>query len=551
MSCRLPARVGRFLEWPGRTGRGGTTTILRRPRLCSKVERGTRGRRVGVADRHPKSRWPGILMSLRAVNSMTFLMIAVGALLLRFYNIDQWGMWIDELYSVKHAAEIAGGSGFNTRSLAYLPTMVALELSGVDMSSVDPQDWSTWRAAGIVEWNMRAHVAVVGAVSILLLGVVGRRDLGDRTALLLCLLLALSPWHLWMSQVTRFYMQLFLLYNLGLLLYYQATESGQLWRAAAAMVCVLLAFYTSPIALAILGVFGLDIAMCWLRRRPTGMRASFWAIGAAGVTVCLVSILNRLEANPEYYSGFTGTPQPLATMFMGIVYLVGIPIVVTAALGFWSLLRAGRERLAILLIASVLVPPLACAVFSAAGKDIHVRYTFVGLFAWLALAAVGIELIVAAVLTRWGRLAASLPAMAFLSVYVVPDYVYMTDGAGYRGQWRQALAYVKEHRRPGELVGGDHVGRQMTRYYLKEPDAVLLPRSFSSSDVRELVPGPAWIVIRAYEPSLGDRSREIEAAGQLRAYFANRIAQPNHTINVYYFAGPGGDGFDLPAGQVD
>lgn len=482
---------------------------------------------------------------------MMVLVIAVGALLLRFHNIDQWGMWIDELYSVKHAAEFARGAGFTTRTLAHLPTMVALELSGVDLSSVDPEDWSTWRAAGIAEWNMRAHVAMLGALSILLLGLMGRHDLGDRTALLLCLLLALSPWHLWMSQVTRFYVQLFLLYNLGLLFYYQATETGQLWRAAVAMVCMLLAFYTSPIALVILGVIGLDIVTSWLRRRPTGMRISFWAIGAAGVTVCLVSIFNRFEGNPDYYSGFTGTPQPVSVMVMGIVYMVGVPTVVMAALGFWSLLRAGRERLGILLVAGVLMPPLAFVVFGALGKDIHLRYNFIGLFAWLALAAAGIELVVAAVLIRSGRMAALLPAMAFLSVYVVADYVYMTGGAGYRGQWGQAFAYVREHRDPGELVGGDHVGRQLARYYLEEPDVLLLPRSFSSSDMRELIPGPAWIVIRAYEPSVGDRSRDIDAAGQLRAYFANRIFQPNHTINVYYYGGPDGHRIDAPAGEAD
>ena len=48
---------------------------------------------------------------------MLLLVIAVGALLLRFYKIDQWGMWIDELYSVQHAAEITV-RGFDTRSIA-------------------------------------------------------------------------------------------------------------------------------------------------------------------------------------------------------------------------------------------------------------------------------------------------------------------------------------------------------------------------------------------------------------------------------------------------
>jgi hypothetical protein len=77
---------------------------------------------------------------------------------------------------------------------------------------------------------------------------------------------------------------------------------------------------------------------------------------------------------------------------------------------------------------------------------------------------------------------------------------------------------------------------------------VLLPREgVSQSDMRELVPGPAWIVISVYEPSAGDRTRGFEAAGQLRAYFANRIAEPNHTINVYYYTPPAPTHDGLPA----
>ena len=88
----------------------------------------------------------------------------------------------------------------------------------------------------------------------------------------------------------------------------------------------------------------------------------------------------------------------------------------------------------------------------------------------------------------------------------------------------------------------------MAMYYLEEPDAVLLPREgVSQSDMRELVPGPAWIVISVYEPSAGDRTQHFEAAGQLRAYFANRIAEPNHTVNVYYYTPSGPADHGSPA----
>ena len=305
---------------------------------------------------------------------------------------------------------------------------------------------------------------------------VGHPSLGARPTLWLCLLLALSPWHLWMSQVCRFYMQLFLLYNVALLLYYQATMDGRLARAGAAMVCMVLAFYTSPIALMIVGVFGVDIAVSYLRRRPTGMRPAFWVMGMAAIAICLVGVLPEFGAGPRNrlpiggYAGFKGTPQSIPVLTMGMIYLIGVPMVVIAALGFWALLQR-NERLAILLAAAAVVPLAVFIGFNLLGKDTHVRYTFVALFAWLALAAIGIEAIVAALRPRLGIVAGSLPAVALLGTFALTDYIYMTGGAGYRPLWPQAMAYIEAHRRPGELVGGDWAAQRMIQYYLGEPDA--------------------------------------------------------------------------------
>jgi hypothetical protein len=113
--------------------------------------------------------------------------------------------------------------------------------------------------------------------------------------------------------------------------------------------------------------------------------------------------------------------------------------------------------------------------------------------------------------------------------------------------WRDAIAYVEAHRRPGELIGGDWAAHRVVQYYLGDSDAVLLPHGFTDADMRELVPRPAWILLRAYHPSSGDRTHELEAAGALQAYFTNRVAQPNYSINVYYYSGQSPE-FDAPAG---
>ncbi|HSA83188.1 MAG TPA: hypothetical protein VLE23_20385 [Geminicoccaceae bacterium] len=474
----------------------------------------------------------------RLGTTLALLGIVAGALLLRLHNLEQWGLWDDELFSVQHAIELADGL-VDGRVLAWLPHLIGFELAGVDMASLDPAELWTWRAAGTTEWNMRAPVALLGALSIAVLGLVGQRTLGARPTLWLCLLLALPPWHLWMSQVCRFYMQLFLFYNLAVLLYYQATTDGRVARASVAMLCLVLAVYTSPIALMIFGVFAVDIASSWLRRRPTGMRPAFWAMGAATIAICAISVVAKFDlgSEPEAvltdYSEFTGTPQSIPVMTMGMVYLIEVHMVVIAALGFWALLRR-NERLAILLAAAAVVPLATFIGFNLLGKDTHARYTFVALFAWLALGALGIEVIFAALRPHLGTLASTLPALALLGTFALTDYIYMTGGAGYRGLWRQAAAYIEAHRRPGELVAGDWAGQRMLQYYLAEPDAVLLPHGFSDADMRALVPRPAWILLRAYHPSAGDRTEQLAAAGALQAYFTNRVAQPNHTINVYH-----------------
>ena len=464
------------------------------------------------------------------------LAIAVAALLLRFVNLDQWGLWVDELYTVQHAAELADGD-IDTRSIGYAFSLLGFELGGVDMAGLDSDKIWTWQSAGITEWNMRAPIALLGAVTILVLGLLSHRTFGTRPTLLLCLLMALSPWHLWMSQAGRFYMQLFLLHNLGLLLYYQATEEGRLSRAIFAMVAIVLAFFTTPIALMIFGILGLDVVLSWLRRRPSGMRPAFWVVAAVGLAVCAAGILYSFANRADGYSAFIGTQQSIPVMTMGMVYMVGVPMVVMAALGFWCMF-AKNERLATLLALSALLPLATFIGFNLLGSDTHVRYMFVALFAWLALAAVGIEVMITSVQAHWGRLAAWLPALALLSTLALADYIYMTGGAGYRGLWRQAMAYVEENRQPGELVGGDFVAHRMSQYYLEDPDALYLPHRNHVGDLAELVQGPAWLVYRVHQPSTGDRSRKLTVTGKLQAYFNNRIAEPYQAINVYYYRPP-------------
>lgn len=287
----------------------------------------------------------------------------------------------------------------------------------------------------------------------------------------------------------------------------------------------------------IFGVLGLDVVLSWLARRPVVKRPAFWVVAAVGLSVCAAGVLYSFADRPDGYAGFIGSQQSIQVMTMGMVYLIGVPVVVMAALGFWCMF-ANKPRLATLLALSALLPLATFVGFNLFGFDTHVRYMFVALFAWLALAAVGLEAVITSLQTRWGQLAAWLPVLALLSTLALADYTYMTSGAGYRGLWRQAMTYVEAHRQPGELVGGDFVAHRMSQYYLEEPDALLLPDRNADADAAELVSDPAWLVYRVYQPSTGDRSGKLNLLGELQAYFNNRIAGPYQAINVYYYRPP-------------
>ena len=476
------------------------------------------------------------------------LSIALSALLLRFVNLDEWSLWVDELYGVRHAAGLADGE-LGLRSLAYVPTLVGLEATGVNMATLDADAIWTWQSAGVTEWKMRAPVALLGGVTILVLGLASVRVFGQRETLLLCLLMALSPWHLWMSQVGRFYMQLFLLYNLALLLYYQATETGRLRPWLLSVTSGVLAFYTTPIALMIVGVVALDFVLSWLRSRPINIPPSFWVSGAIGMFLCVFSAAYSIAGSPETYTGFSGSPQSIPLMTVGMVYMVGVPMVVMAVSGFWSLLHHRRERLAILLAAAALMPLAIFIVFNILGKDTHVRYIFVALFPWLALAAVGMELIITSMRVRWNALIAWVPIVALLSSYLVSDYIYMTDGRGYRPPWQQAMEYVQWHRQPGELVAGDRESREMALFYLQEPDTILLPRDISRSTLLHSLLAPTWIIYYVSNPSRGDRTSHLESLGmlELKAHFSNHGTQPHHAVNVYYYRHPAAENTQKPS----
>lgn len=453
--------------------------------------------------------------------------------LLRFFWIDRPSFWIDELYTVMHTSRF--GEGNLTKQFGYIPTLISLSLGGVlpDRSlAVHPEEW---RALGVTHTLVRAPSAVIGTATILLLGWASRGVIGARAALWFAAFLAVSVWHLHMSQTGRFYAQQLLFYNLGLLLYFRATSLGSITKLALSMVMLFLGFMSQPPAL----VLGVIIAVDWLiglrRKDATRLTTPAFFLGGVAALACAAVLAIDITRRTDEWTQFAGQiSQPWYIIVIGAAWLIG-PVAMLVGIIGWLRLAQRDRRLAIYLGLAATVPVLAMALLGATGQFVHVRYTFIVLPAWLMLAACGVA-----------RDESEPPAQdpvlrlrsASLGLLVVVGSLYQcvgyfTGGGGFRPAWEQAYAYIDARRAEGDLVAGDEHAYWQARYYLGDTSAVRVMGT-ELWDLLETTDRRVWIVDKGGTGGQM-RWRSLPERADFQWYFDRQILQPFSTIKVFLY----------------
>ncbi|HEX7009070.1 MAG TPA: glycosyltransferase family 39 protein [Phycisphaeraceae bacterium] len=451
---------------------------------------------------------------------------------LRLYRIDVPSLWVDELFTMDATARMAQGD-WGVRPLAFVPSLIGLWVQGVDAAALPIHGYEQWRQMGVTPGAIRLPYALIGIVSVPLLAWASQRLIGQRAALMLALLLAVSPWHVWMSQTARFYVQQFLFYNLALVAYLLAVQrrAHPAWGVMA--VCVALAFGTQPTSLMLMGVFGLEALLARLRGESLGWGRLGTAALAMAVAACLGLGLYGFFHTPTRYTEFEGSQQSLLGLLLATPYLADVAIAALA--GLTAIAMATRQpRLCACLALGGLLPIVTFAALGALGADVHLRYTFVGLFCWLMLAAIGLDQLWQALRPRLGVTLAAAPAGMVLASLALSNYGYFTGGCGYRPPWRDTFAYVAAHRQAGEAVAGPAIAHQLARYYLQDPDVVIMRTGRMLEDLAA-TDRPTWVVLQTYSSTGGRIHDWVHQAGRLEAHFTTRILQPYSAVSVYYY----------------
>jgi hypothetical protein len=153
------------------------------------------------------------LSAERLPNSYFYLILASLTLIaagLRLYQLGRWSLWIDEMITLQHAANIVRKISPGTFVYGFL---YGQSLSTI-LTGIAVYIWGT------AEWAGRLMPAITGIVTVPVAGMALRNWVGDRVALLTSLFITLSAWHVYWSQNIRYLTMQLLIYTLLFLLIY-------------------------------------------------------------------------------------------------------------------------------------------------------------------------------------------------------------------------------------------------------------------------------------------------------------------------------------------
>ncbi|MCC7147429.1 MAG: glycosyltransferase family 39 protein [Phycisphaeraceae bacterium] len=484
---------------------------------------------------------PSAIAGGRTISNKMFIFGLIAITLLgagmRLWRLDSWSFWADELYSIRSVAGMDERWGIKT--LGYLPIYVALKLDGVDVSKIHAnmqEHWLSkdWKGLGVEEFNTRIGPCLVGIFTIPILCWISRRWIGDRAALLAALLLAVANWHIFWSQSARFYGQQFLFFNLALVWYYRATTEQSPWRMLAANACAVLGMLSQPPAIVILAVFFFDWIISRLRGEKVKIGPMGWGIAIFFVVAATGIASWDMSRSWPRWKAFFGTVYEGHTpwvMVQGMIYSMHPTLIAVAGLCALSLWPK-RPRLTIYLVLAAVLP-LIVMIAAYPLSYVHTRYLFISLYAWIVLAALGLERIYDLVKERWGLSLALAPAAGLIVTLLLFDHTYYTGGYGLRERWRDAWHYVQKHRQPGDAVAAKL--DVLPYYYMQTDQLVSLPKSPEEIDQWQQ---PTWLVFHAESATRGQQEEWIEHKTELKAYYDVRIVQPFSSIRVYYYQPP-------------
>lgn len=290
------------------------------------------------------------------------------AVVTRAYGIWEWPITGDEYFTVANVEERA---------------------TGIVGSAYYVLVWISQTVFGSTEWAARLPAVVLGVLSIPAFYLMCRAIFNRRVATIGCVFIVLSEWHLYHSQMARFYSGVFLFGAVSYYLYYISLEKENYTYAVLSILSsvVAVSFHvTSIFVVASCGAHSIFLILTRNKKDSVLSRSVaklYLSVCIVGAIVALPKFLSIAEGWGVSYGGLTAST--LTTM-LGIVENIGVPVSVAAFLGLLYLYFVDHEKSYMLLILTT-IPVLSVLAFAVFLPPARPRYLFYSLPLVFALSA--------------------------------------------------------------------------------------------------------------------------------------------------------------------
>ncbi len=426
---------------------------------------------------------------------------------LRLHALGEPSFWVDEFFTI-------GRTGLDPvswqRWIGYLPSKLSLALHGAELSRITLDNIESWPSLGVTERAARLGPCWVGIVTIPIVALLARGVVGGGVAGIATLLLAITPWHLYWSQMARFYSTQFLFSSVFVLALARGVQNARPGWLGLAVVSGLLGYLAHPTTFFVLAASFAALALAaWLRWPAPGLRAGLLTIVGIGMACGGLLAVNELArsggSGPSGLAAFAGQDWDprLEVLLVGAVLRIE-PAVLVVGVGAATAALYRRDSLGLLFGAVALLVPAIVLMLNPM-FPIGPRYFFPCLYAWNLLAgrwAVDVE---RRLRPSGGLLAGLAGAGALLVAVGANAYLYTTDGSGQRERWREAFAFVAAHGKPEDRVIAV-AGPFQARFYLGRS---VESREPSFQEMLALEPG-TWVIHRRPRPLPDALSRALD-----------------------------------------
>jgi uncharacterized membrane protein len=394
----------------------------------------------------------------RILEISLLILITVVALCIRFFKLGEWSFWIDEIATINRAQTplgellMRGQIGFT-----YVLTNIALINFGVS------------------EWSSRLVPAVIGIITIPIVYFPIKAMFEAKTGLIAVLLIAISPWHLFWSQSSRFYTSLMLFYFIAMFAFYYGFEKDRLSYIIMGIIFFGIAFQERMFSLLLIPALIVYIVIVkWSSfETPKGLNKRnllpLAVVGLIGLVVVIFDIIQYVSSGNSFILNELAWffARPIDDPFrLGVFIFLSLSfgVVVLATFSGWYLILE-RNRAGLYFSIGALIP-LILIIAANPFMFTEKRYIFMTLPCWVILAAAGIKEIFS-MSHRNGKLLAWAVLLMLVASSAGTHLLYFTVNHGDRYDWESSFNFVQERKDEGDVIVSTRP--QIGAYYYDGP----------------------------------------------------------------------------------